>query len=89
MLREAEKLVAAGVRDHSHFRGGLFASLVRLRSTVRAMLSLTFGDEEQVVAAAAGINTIHDRVNGTLPCRPDLFPIAFQYERVLSYCRPI
>jgi uncharacterized protein (DUF2236 family) len=28
------------------------------------MLSLTFGDTEQMITAAAGINTIHDRVRG-------------------------
>jgi uncharacterized protein (DUF2236 family) len=28
------------------------------------MLSITFGDTEQMISAAAGINTIHDRVRG-------------------------
>jgi uncharacterized protein (DUF2236 family) len=79
LLQFAHPLVAAGVRDHSHFRGGLFSSLVRLRSTVRAMLSLTFGDEQQVVAAAAGINTIHDRVNGTLPSAVGVFAAGHPY----------
>jgi uncharacterized protein (DUF2236 family) len=31
------------------------------------MLEITFGDTEQMVAAAAGINAIHDRVRGRVP----------------------
>jgi uncharacterized protein (DUF2236 family) len=66
LLQFAHPLVAAGVDHHSAFRGSLLSSLKRLRSTVGAMLALTFGDEEEVVRAAAGINTIHDRVVGRL-----------------------
>jgi uncharacterized protein (DUF2236 family) len=64
LLQLAHPAVAAGVHDHSAFRGSLLASLQRMRSTVRAMLSLTFGDTEQMIAAAAGINMIHARVRG-------------------------
>ena len=64
LLQLAHPAVAAGVHHHSSFRGSLFASVRRLHSTVRAMLSLTFGDTEQMIAAAAGINMIHDRVRG-------------------------
>jgi len=42
-----------------------------MRSTVRAMLSITFGDTEQMIAAAAGINAIHDRVHGHGYCAHD------------------
>ncbi len=35
-----------------------------MRSTVDAMLSITFGDTDEMVAAAAGINAIHDRIRG-------------------------
>jgi uncharacterized protein (DUF2236 family) len=62
LLQLAHPAVAAGVHDHSAFRGSLRASVRRLHSTVRAMLSFTFGDVEQIVNTAAGINTIHDRV---------------------------
>lgn len=65
LLQLAHPSVAAGVHAHSSFRGSLASSIARLHSTVRAMLSLTFGDTEQVIATAAGINTIHDRVRGT------------------------
>ena len=64
LMQLAHPSVAAGVQHHSSFRGSLLASLRRLRSTVGAMLSITFGDTEQMIAAAAGINAIHDRVRG-------------------------
>lgn len=66
LLQLAHPLVGAGVHDHSRFRGSLTASLLRLHSTIGAMLSLTFGDDEEAIAAAAGINAIHDRVFGRL-----------------------
>jgi uncharacterized protein (DUF2236 family) len=64
LLQLAHPAVAAGVDHHSAFRGSLLSSFWRLRSTVRAMLSLAFGDAEQIIATAAAINTIHDRVRG-------------------------
>jgi uncharacterized protein (DUF2236 family) len=64
LLQLAHPGVAAGVHDHSSFRGSLLSSFWRLHATVEAMLSLTFGDMEQMITAAAGINTIHDRVHG-------------------------
>ena len=64
LLQLAHPAVAAGVHDHSSFRGSLRSSFRRLHSTVGAMLSLTFGDTEQMITAAAGINAIHDRVRG-------------------------
>ena len=64
LLQLAHPAVAAGVHDHSAFRGSLRASLRRLHSTVAAMLSLTFGDTEDMITAAARVNSIHDRVRG-------------------------
>jgi uncharacterized protein (DUF2236 family) len=64
LLQLAHPAVAAGVHDHTSFRGSLRSSFRRLHSTVGAMLSLTFGDTEQMITAAAGINMIHDRVRG-------------------------
>ena len=64
LLQLAHPAVAAGVHNHSSFRGSLLSSFRRLHSTVGAMLALTFGDTEQMITAAAGINTIHDRVRG-------------------------
>jgi uncharacterized protein (DUF2236 family) len=64
LLQLAHPAVAAGVQHHSSFRGSIRASVRRLQSTIGAMLSITFGDAEQMIAAAAGINAIHDRVRG-------------------------
>ena len=64
LLQLAHPAVAAGVHHHSSFRGSLRSSYRRFHSTVGAMLSLTFGDTEQMITAAAGINAIHDRVRG-------------------------
>ena len=66
LLQLAHPLVAAGVADHSSFRGSLTTSLRRLSSTLGAMLSLTFGTEDEAIDAAARINAIHDRVSGRL-----------------------
>ena len=62
LLQLAHPAIAAGVDNHSRFRGSLGAGLRRGRSTVRAMLSITFGDWDQMVAAAAVINSMHDQV---------------------------
>jgi uncharacterized protein (DUF2236 family) len=66
LLQLAHPAVAAGVHDHSSFRGSLRSGFRRLRATVDTMLSLTFGDTEQMVTAAARVNSIHDRVRGRL-----------------------
>jgi uncharacterized protein (DUF2236 family) len=79
LLQFAHPLVAAGVSDHSSYRGGLLSSFRRLTSTVGAMLSLSFGSEEEVIAAAAGINCIHDRIHGTLASAAGVFPAGQRY----------
>jgi uncharacterized protein (DUF2236 family) len=66
LLQLAHPAVATAVHHHSSFRGSLFSSFRRLHSTVGAMLWLTFGDDEQMITAAAGINAIHDRVRGRI-----------------------
>jgi uncharacterized protein (DUF2236 family) len=72
LLQLAHPSVAAGIHDHSSFRGSILSSFKRLHSTVGAMLSLTFGDTEAMIAAAAGINAIHDRVHGRVPASLEL-----------------
>jgi uncharacterized protein (DUF2236 family) len=67
LLQLAHPSVSAGVGDHSAFKGCPISGFRRLRSTVRAMLSLTFGDADEMIDAAAGINVIHDRVRGRGP----------------------
>lgn len=69
LLQLAHPAVAAGVHGHSTFRGSLRSSFRRFQSTAGAMLAITFGDREEMIQAAAGINAIHDRVRnrGTEP----------------------
>ena len=66
LLLLAHPLIAAGVGDHSEFRRSLLTSFKRLGSTITAMLSLTFGTDEEAIDTAASINSIHDRVSGRL-----------------------
>jgi uncharacterized protein (DUF2236 family) len=66
LLQLAHPLIAAAVADHSAFRGNLMTGFKRLSSTVGAMLSLTFGTDEEATSVAAGINCIHDHVSGRL-----------------------
>ena len=79
LLQLAHPLVAAGVDQHSTFRGSLASSSRRLWSTVNAMLRLTFGTEEEVITAAAAINGIHDRVSGRLAESTGVFPSGHRY----------
>ena len=66
LLQVAHPLIGAGVYRHSSFRQSARASVARLRSTVGAMLAITFGDCARRDAAVAGIRAIHRRVNGVL-----------------------
>jgi uncharacterized protein (DUF2236 family) len=64
LLQLAHPSIAAALDDHSSFRGSLLSGVRRMQSTIGAMLAITFGDDEDMIAAAARINTIHDRVRG-------------------------
>ncbi len=66
LLQMAHPLIAAGVVEHSAFRGGALAAAGRLHHTVRAMLRLCFGDDRTVAGTVAGIQAIHRRVHGEL-----------------------
>ena len=79
LLQLAHPLVAAGVADHSSFRGGPFAAAARLHHTVRSMLALTFGDQTHRDAALESIRAIHRRVHGSLTARVGRFPSGTPY----------
>ncbi|MCY4076568.1 MAG: oxygenase MpaB family protein [Acidobacteria bacterium] len=66
LMQLAHPLVAAGVGAHSGFDAGAPAYVRRMRSTISAMLSLTFGTDTEVGEAADRINAIHRRVHGEL-----------------------
>ena len=79
LLQLAHPLVAAGVFDHSGFRGTPYAAASRLYHTVHAMLSLTFGDEAARQRTLDGIRAIHRRVNGVLPESTGPYPAGTRY----------
>jgi uncharacterized protein (DUF2236 family) len=79
LLQIAHPLIAAGVVQHSSFRGGVVQAAVRLHHTVSAMLSLVFGEPEVRAAAVARIRTIHTTVNGTLAAATGPFPAGTPY----------
>lgn len=68
LLQFAHPLVAVGVAEHSTAFNQPGTRLRRLRHTLDAMLALTFGTPEEALAAVQGINAIHDRVHGRVPC---------------------
>ena len=79
LLQLAHPLVAAGVFDHSGFRGTPYAAASRLYHTVHAMLSLTFGDEAARQQTIEGIRAIHRRVNGVLQETTGPYPAGTRY----------
>lgn len=64
LLQVAHPLVAEGVAVHSTFTAD---PLRRLRGTLDAVLTVTFGDGDQVRAAAWRVGRRHRLVTGTLP----------------------
>ncbi len=60
-MQIAHPMVARGVAEHSRFRAGRVQRLLR---TLRPMLAIVFGTQEQALEAASGVNRIHDSVTG-------------------------
>ena len=79
LLQFAHPLIAAGVAEYSTFRGGTSAAFARLRRTVDAMLSLTYGTDAERQATLDVIRAIHRRVNGTLTDACACFPAGTRY----------
>jgi uncharacterized protein (DUF2236 family) len=79
LLQLAHPLIAAGVAEHSTFRGGSTSALFRLHQTIRAMLAISFGTPAQRQAAIDGIRAIHRRVRGRLPDACGPFAAGTQY----------
>jgi uncharacterized protein (DUF2236 family) len=61
LLQLAHPAVARGVAEHSGYATQRWRRLWR---TLRPMYAIAFGNADQALAAAAGINRIHDRVQG-------------------------
>ena len=79
LMQIAHPLIAAGVTQHSTFRGGVLDAAKRLHHTIAAMLSLTFGDDERRAAAVARIRGIHRSVNGALETAAGPFAAGSRY----------
>ncbi len=76
LLQVAHPLVAEGVRAHSGFATD---PLQRLRGTLDAVLTVTFGDRAQVRAAAGHVARRHRPVRGTLPVPEGPVPAGTPY----------
>ncbi len=61
LMQLAHPKVAAGVDDHSDFRGH---PIRRLRRTVLMTMAIVFGERETALAAARAVNQVHARVRG-------------------------
>jgi len=79
LLQLSHPLIAAGVAEHSSFRGGPFTAAARLHHTIRAMLSLTFGDPVAREETLERIRGIHRRVRGHLAETVGPFPAGTPY----------
>ena len=80
LLQLAHPLVAAGVGAHSGFDAGALAYVRRMRRTIGAMLSLTFGTESEIRETADRINAIHRRVHGRLDRAIGGYPAGTPYD---------
>ncbi len=76
LLQLSHPLVAAGVAEHSGFHTD---PLHRLRATLDATLTITFGDREQAATAAARIRSRHRRVTGRTRTAVGPFPAGTSY----------
>ena len=65
LLQLAHPLIAAGVGEHSTFRGSAAAGFARLHQTIGAMLAITFGPHDERERTLEGIRAIHRRVRGS------------------------
>jgi uncharacterized protein (DUF2236 family) len=79
LMQLAHPLLAAGIAEHSTFREGPLVAVRRLRSTVDAMLALTFGSVEDTARTVGTIRAIHRRVNGRLREPVGRFPAGAPY----------
>jgi len=64
LLQLADPAVAAGVAQHSNFRGDPYG---RLRRTLVSTFSVAFGSTDRAHAAISHLNAIHRSVSGTVP----------------------
>ena len=76
LLQVAHPLVGVGVAAHSDFTAD---PLRRLRGTLEAVLTVTFGDHDQALAAARAVGRQHAPVRGALTADAGPFPVGTPY----------
>jgi uncharacterized protein (DUF2236 family) len=76
LLQVAHPLVAAGVADHSDYRGDLWRRLAR---TLRALYLITFGTRAEAEQAGAVVQAVHASIRGTTGARLGSFPAGTAY----------
>lgn len=76
LLELAHPLIAAGVAEHSNYRGDPFGRLVR---TLRTMTYLSFAEPEQARRAARHMQRCHAPVAGRLAARVGPFSAGTEY----------
>jgi len=79
LLQLAHPLVAAAVRDFSHFDRTAGGYVRRVRRTVGGMLDITFGTPGAANETIARINAIHHQVRGALKAPVGAFPAGTPY----------
>lgn len=76
LLQVAHPLVAAGVAQHSDYRGDLWR---RLGRTLRALYLITFGTRAEAERAAEAVQAVHGSVRGTTREALGPFPAGTAY----------
>jgi len=76
LLQVAHPLVAAGVVQHSDYRGDLWR---RLGRTLRALYLITYGTRAEAQQAAEAVRTVHSRVQGKTDVQLGPFPPGTPY----------
>ena len=76
LLEISHPLVAAGVAEHSDFRGDPFG---RLQRTLDAMTAIAFGNRASALAAARGVERAHAHFTGVLENEAGRFPAGARY----------
>ena len=76
LLQVAHPLVAAGVVQHSDYRGQLWR---RLERTLRALYLITFGTKAEAEGAGRAVQAVHSRVHGETDVQLGNFPPGTPY----------
>ena len=76
LLQLAHPFVAIGVEQHSNIKHGVQERFYR---TFEYIFSMTYGESDEIFAAARSVRRLHDRVQGTFPEAVGPFPKGSPY----------